>query len=117
MKDVAKSLKPELISRLDSIVIFRSLNPKDIEKIVRLEIGKLKKRLRPRGVGLWLDEAAIKYIATRSFSLDYGARKVRANIQKIVEDPLAQKIVESKLDGKKKVLVSATKKGLTWKFL
>lgn len=94
MKQLKESLRPELLNRLDDIVIFRSLNRKDAKKIVMLLIDDLNKRLIEERVSVALDESAIKKIVKEGFSEEYGARPLRRLIQDQVETIVAEYILK-----------------------
>lgn len=115
LKDVRKSFKPELVSRIDRTIIFNALTDKDIEKIIELEVKKLIFRLKEKGITLNYNKNALNCLAQKSNSRRHGARKVRQVVQRLVEDPLAQKIITGEFDKKKKVTLAANKNGLSWK--
>lgn len=90
---VKKAFKPELLNRLDDIVIFRALDKESLAKIVDLEIAKLQKRLKPHKMSIQLDESAKKLLVNKGFQPDMGARPLRRIIETEIEDPLAEKIL------------------------
>ncbi len=91
------SLKPELINRLDDIVIFRSLVKADASKIVQLLLDGLNERLsKEKGVFVSLDTKAINYLVENGFSLEYGARPLRRIVQEQVENTLAEWVLKNK---------------------
>ncbi len=92
------SLKPELINRLDDIIIFRSLRRKDARKIVKLLIAELNQRLEERGLYISLDEKAINHLVKNGFSLEYGARPLRRILQDEVESQLAEWVLEHQVE-------------------
>lgn len=94
MKQLKESLRPELLNRLDDIVIFRSLNRKDAKKIVNLLIEDLNNRLVEERVNVVIDESAIKKIVKDGFSEEYGARPLRRLIQDRVETIVAEYILK-----------------------
>lgn len=94
MKALKEFLRPEFISRLDEIVVFRPLNIQDYEKIAALMIEEYRASLEERGILLKYDSQACKYIAEKSFDGSSGARDLRNNIRKMVEDRIANIIVE-----------------------
>ncbi len=95
------NLKPELINRLDDIVIFRSLTRKDARNIVKLLIEELNERIKEKKIFVSLDDKAITHLVKNGFSLEYGARPLRRIIQDEIEAPLAEWILEKKFDEKK----------------
>ena len=92
-----KQIKPEIINRLDHIVVFNSLEEKEIVKIVSLELEKFKKRLAEKKLKIIYSSQLLKFLAKKSLAIDQGARLVRKNIQEMVENPVARLIVEGKI--------------------
>ncbi|MEA3357667.1 MAG: ATP-dependent Clp protease ATP-binding subunit [Patescibacteria group bacterium] len=88
-KELKDTLPPELINRLDDIIIFRSLIRKDAGKIVDLLLDDLNSRLKPQRVSVSLDSTSKDFIVKRGFSEEYGARPLRRTIQEFVETPVA----------------------------
>ncbi len=88
------SFKPEFLNRIDDIIIFRSLDLGDIEKIIAIQIGLIQKRLRDRNLTIELTAKAGEYIAQVGYSPIYGARPLKRALQKMILDQLALKILE-----------------------
>ncbi len=107
-------LRPELVSRLDDVVVFEPLKRKDVEKIVGLELGRLAARLAARNCRLSYGKDVLRWLAERSESDWHGARKVRGQIQKLVEEPLAQKMIAGEIGESACVALTAAGKTLQW---
>ncbi len=90
-----QTFRPEFINRIDDIVIFNALSEKEIEKIVDIQIGELKKRIEESGIKVDITPAAKKLLAKIGFDPSYGARPLKRAIQKYIEDPLADRILDS----------------------
>jgi ATP-dependent Clp protease ATP-binding subunit ClpC len=88
-----RSFRPEFINRLDSVVIFRSLNKNDIEQIVSLELAKVAERLNEHSLTLHATPAALSALAEKGFDTEFGARPLRRVIQQRVEDPLSDRLL------------------------
>ncbi|MCK9229831.1 MAG: ATP-dependent chaperone ClpB [Syntrophales bacterium] len=88
------TFKPEFLNRLDDIITFRALSMEDISSIVEIQVRLLRERLQTRRMDLELTENARRHIAEAGFDPAYGARPLKRALQKIVEDPLATKILE-----------------------
>ena len=95
LDELRGELRPELINRLDDIVIFRSLIRKDARKIVKLLVKELNRRLQEEKIKVTLDSKAITYIVKNSFSEEYGARPLRRFLQDEVENVLADWMLEN----------------------
>ncbi len=87
------AFRPEFINRLDSVVIFRSLNKQDIEQIVSLELDKVAQRLKEHKLVLRATPAALSLLADQGYDADFGARPLRRIIQQKVEDPLSDRLL------------------------
>ena len=97
MKALKKVMRPELINRLDSILVFHALTKKNVEKIFDNLINDLSKRLATKGVGLKIDEKAKEYLISRGFDPKNGARPLRRCIEDEVESLLSEQIIAGDL--------------------
>jgi ATP-dependent Clp protease ATP-binding subunit ClpB len=97
--------RPELLNRIDEIVIFHNLVSAQLKEIVEKETQTLAKRLGDRKITLELTEAAKAFIAQEGFDPAYGARPIRRTIQKQILDPLAQKLLSGEFKEGDSVLV------------
>jgi ATP-dependent Clp protease ATP-binding subunit ClpC len=102
LSKLRNTLRPELLNRLDDIVIFKSLTPGDARKIVGLLLEELNKRLLQKDIQVELTNALIKQIVKEGFSEEYGARPLRRELQDLVESALANYLLKG---GDKKVIV------------
>jgi ATP-dependent Clp protease ATP-binding subunit ClpC len=92
-ESLKKVFRPEFINRLDSVIVFRSLNKVDIRQIVSLELNKVTLRLAEHEVTLTATEAALDLLAESGFDAEMGARPLRRVIQQKVEDPLSDALL------------------------
>ena len=92
-ESLKKVFRPEVINRLDSVIVFRSLNKDDIRQIVSLELNKVTERLAEKEVKLTATEAALDLLAESGFDVEMGARPLRRIIQQKVEDPLSDSLL------------------------
>ncbi|MCX7887195.1 MAG: ATP-dependent Clp protease ATP-binding subunit [Verrucomicrobiae bacterium] len=105
--DEAKRLfKPEFINRLDDIIVFRNLNREDMSKIVQLEVGKVKERLKYKDVEIVLTPAATEFLIERGYDPQFGARPLRRAVEKYLQDPLAEEILRGNIKPNETVEVS-----------
>lgn len=93
-----KAFAPEFLNRIDDVIVFNSLERKDIHKIIGIELDRLFKRIKDIGYDLNLSDSAKDYIADKGFDKQYGARPLKRAIQKYIEDALAEEIVNSNLN-------------------
>src|SRR5579884_2442458 len=97
--ELEAALRPELLDRIDEIVVFKELGPREIEKIVQLQIGALAERLGAHAMQLELSEGARGFLATASASQGSGARYVARAIARHVTTPLSEAILRGRLVG------------------
>ncbi len=90
-----KELRPELLNRIDKVVVFRGLTKKDIYKIMDLQIEELKGRLQKHGLGLQLSKGAKDYLLERGYDARNGVRPLRRLIQDTIEDQMAVELLDS----------------------
>lgn len=92
-ESLKRAFRPEFINRMDSVVIFRSLNKEDIQKIVTLELDKVSERLKDHNLLLTASPEALSSLAAQGFDAEFGARPLKRVIQQKVEDPLSDKLL------------------------
>lgn len=97
MKALKKVMRPELINRLDSILVFHALTRSDVEKIFDNLIDDLKRRLATKGVGIKVDEKAKNYLIEKGYDPKNGARPLRRCIEDEVESLLSEKLIAGEL--------------------
>jgi ATP-dependent Clp protease ATP-binding subunit ClpB len=94
MEALRQTFKPEFLNRIDDIIMFRALAMADIERIIDIQLGLIRKRLQERKHSLELTEEAKQYIAQEGYSPVYGARPLKRVLQKQILDPLALQLLE-----------------------
>lgn len=92
-----KAFAPEFLNRIDDIIIFNTLEKENILKIIDIELDKLYRRLKDIGYNIELTEEAKEFIANKGYDKDFGARPLKRAIQKYIEDPIAEEIVNSEI--------------------
>jgi ATP-dependent Clp protease ATP-binding subunit ClpC len=106
-----RAFRPEFINRLDAVVIFRSLNKEDIQRIVSLELDKVAERLKEHNLLLTATPAALAALADQGYDAEFGARPLRRVIQQKVEDPLSDRVLGGEFQNGDSVLVSLNSEG------
>jgi ATP-dependent Clp protease ATP-binding subunit ClpB len=109
--------KPEFLNRVDDIIVFRPLGKEQLVKIVELRLEDLRRQLAERKISLELTDAAKEMILTQGYDPAFGARPLKRAIQRLVQDPLALKILDGEVLHGDHVIVDADKKAgkLTFK--
>ena len=92
-----KAFAPEFLNRIDDIMIFNKLTKEDIHEIIDIELEGLYSRTKEMGFTVEISEPAKDFISDKGYDPDYGARPLARAIQKYVEDPLAEEIIQSRL--------------------
>ncbi|HTP75984.1 MAG TPA: ATP-dependent chaperone ClpB [Rhizomicrobium sp.] len=113
MQAVRAHFRPEFLNRLDEIILFHRLTRENMDKIVDIQIGRLEKLVADRKIEIALDAKARAWLADAGYDPVYGARPLKRVIQRRLQDPLAQLLLEGKVLDGSKVKVSAGKNGLT----
>ncbi|HEY2071591.1 MAG TPA: ATP-dependent chaperone ClpB [Rhizomicrobium sp.] len=113
MQAVRGHFRPEFLNRLDEIILFHRLTRGNMDKIVDIQIGRLQKLVADRKIEITLDARAREWLASAGYDPVYGARPLKRVIQRRLQDPLAQLLLEGKLGEGSKVAVGAGKNGLT----
>ena len=95
MKALGEFLRPEFINRVDEIVCFNQLSEENFRGIADIMLSELRQSLESRGIDFTWDESVKDYLVKKSYSVAYGARNLRRAIQTDLEDPIAERIIQS----------------------
>ncbi len=112
-ESLKKVFRPEFINRLDSVIVFRSLNKDDIRQIVNLELDKVSERLIEHEVKLAATPAALDLLAEQGYDPDMGARPLRRIIQLKVEDPLSNSLLSGTFQEGDTILVDVVEREIS----
>ena len=105
LSELKKSLRPEFINRIDEIIVFHKLNKEEIRKIADLMINEVIKRLNEQDIEITVDKSLKEEIIKQGTDENYGARPLRRAIQTILEDKLAEEILDGNLKPKQKAKI------------
>jgi len=108
--ELKKMMRPELLNRIDKVIVFRALTKKDIYKIIDLQIDELKSRLQRRGLTVQLTPSAKQYLLENGYDAPNGVRPLRRLIQDTIEDHVALDLLDDKY-AKGDIIQVATKNG------
>ena len=107
MKGLESFLRPEFINRVDEIVCFNQLTEDNFKHIARIMLAELEGVLKNKNIDFSYDESVLDYLVKKSYSATYGARNLRRQIQKDLEDPIATKLIERYADPLRMVKLTA----------
>ncbi len=108
MAEVKTHFRPEFVNRIDEIVVFHSLDEKNIASIAKIQLEHLRKRMGRMDMQLQVEESALLELAKAGFDPVFGARPLKRAIQERIENPLAKAILEGRFGAKDTVVVGAT---------
>jgi ATP-dependent Clp protease ATP-binding subunit ClpC len=99
MIEAAKQMyKPELLNRIDEMIVFRQLTREDVAKILDVELTKVRGRLASKRLTLRMTDAANEFLIGKGYDPEYGARPLRRSIERYLEDPLAEDLLRGKFE-------------------
>jgi len=117
MEELKLSFKPEFLNRIDDTIVFHSLEQEDLYKIVELMLNAVKGRLKELKINISFDDETKKHLALAGFNSTYGARPLRREITKSVEDKLSEEILRGNINKGDNVTVIMENGELTFKIL
>jgi ATP-dependent Clp protease ATP-binding subunit ClpB len=94
LQELRNTLRPEFLNRIDEIVIFSPLDHAELDRIIDIQLEHLRARLAARRIGLEVTDAAKAVIAREGYDPAFGARPLKRTIQRLVQDPLALRLLE-----------------------
>jgi ATP-dependent Clp protease ATP-binding subunit ClpC len=94
LAEVKKTFNPEFLNRIDEIIVFKALTMEDIKKIVDIMIGYVNARLQDKNITLRISEDVADFLVGKGYDPEYGARPLRRQIQKYIEDSLSELLIE-----------------------
>ena len=109
---VREHFRPEFLNRVDEILVFHRLRRDQMTAIANIQIARLQKLLDERHIKLQLDDTALEWLAAEGYDPAYGARPLKRVIQKNLQDPLSELVLDGKIKDGDTVTVSATESGL-----
>ena len=105
MELLRHSFRPELLNRIDEIIVFRALDRDQLRQITRLLLDRVSRRVHAQGVELEVDDEAVELLANAGFDPQYGARPLRRAIQRLLEDALSERLLSGDVEPGQRVRV------------
>jgi len=115
LEELKRSFRPEFLNRIDDIIVFHSLEQDDLQKIVKLMLNAVSRRLKEQDIHVEFNEDAEKMLAKEGSDVTYGARPLRRAITKIVEDQISEEILKGTLTRGDSILVGVEGNKLSFK--
>jgi ATP-dependent Clp protease ATP-binding subunit ClpC len=107
MDELKKSFRPEFLNRIDEVIVFHSLSRENVKSIVDLMIRRVEDQLKSKDVDIELTDAAKELLAKQGYDPSLGARPLRRTIQRLVEDPLSEKLLYKEFTAGQTIIVDA----------
>ena len=113
MNELKKLMSPELINRIDDIIVFDSLSKEEVAQILEIQLSELSARLNEQGFELTVKSGAKNYLIENGYEPAYGARPMRRLIQREIEDPVAFAIISGKASTANEIVIDFKKEKIT----
>lgn len=94
LKEMKDHFRPEFLNRIDKVIVFKPLTSENIEEVVKLQLTGFNDRLKDKGIAIETSPEAVSLLAEKSYDPQYGARPVRRKLQDLIEDPIAERILD-----------------------
>ena len=107
MGELKKQFRPEFINRIDEIIVFHKLNDEDIKQIIDIMLNQVTKRMAEKSYKFEIDNSVKELIAKKGVDTNYGARPLKRAIQNILEDKIAEEILDGNIKPNKKAVIKA----------
>ena len=108
--------RPEFLNRVDDLIVFHPLGKEQLVKIIELRLEDVRRLLADRKISIELNDAAKELLYTQGYDPNFGARPLKRSIQKLVQDPLALKILDGEILHGDHIVVDGDKKAGKMKF-
>ena len=115
MAELKRHFRPEFLNRVDDVIIFQSLDEEELERIVDIQLEKLKKRLAQQNLALDVDAAAKKLLAKEGYDPQFGARPLKRAVQERILNPLSLRLLEGEFKPGDRIKVTADGESLVFK--
>ena len=107
LESAKQNFRPELLNRVEEVIVFRQLQQEDVRTILEIEIGKVAARLKAREIKLSILPSAFDFLMAKGYDRQYGARQLRRAVERWLENPLAEDILRGKIDNGEIIEVAA----------
>ena len=115
-EELKRYFKPEFLNRIDETIVFHELTLDEVKEIVDLMLDRVHKQLKNSDLEIVLSDEAKQYLATEGYNKEFGARPLRRSIQRLLEDPLSEELLQGKYKAGSTIVVSLNEEEGTLKF-
>ena len=105
MEELKRSFRPEFLNRIDEVIVFHSLSRDDVKNIVDLMMKRVREQLKAKDIEIELTDSSKELLAEKGYDIALGARPLRRTIQRLVEDPLSEKLLWKEFKAGETVIV------------
>ncbi len=105
LNQLKQTFRPEFLNRIDGMIVFHALTTEEIRNIVNLELIRIRTQLQEQEIVLEVTEAAMDLLGERGYDRQYGARPLRRIIQNLIEDPMAEALLEGRYKAGQRIVV------------
>ena len=107
MSELKRQFRPEFINRIDEIIVFHKLTDDDVKQIIDIMLKQVQSRMQKQNIQLEIDDSVKELISKKGFDTNYGARPLKRAIQNVLEDKIAEEILDGNIKPNKKALIKA----------
>jgi len=107
MDELKRSFRPEFLNRIDEVIVFHSLSREDVKSIVDLMMRRVREQLKAKDIEIELTDSSKELLAEKGYDVSLGARPLRRTIQRMVEDPLSEKLLWKEFKAGQTVIVDS----------
>ena len=111
MQELKRQFRPEFINRIDEIIVFHKLQKEELKQIVSIMLKQVEKRLQEQNIKIEIEEAVIDKIIEKGTDVNYGARPLKRTIQNLIEDKIAEGILDGTIKPNKKTTIKVDEEG------
>ena len=115
-EELKRYFKPEFLNRIDETIVFHELTLDEVKEIVDLMLDRVHKQLKNSDLEIVLSDEAKQYLATEGYNKEFGARPLRRSIQRLLEDPLSEELLQGKYKAGSTIIVSLNEEDGTLEF-
>lgn len=110
MQELKRQFRPEFINRIDEIIVFRKLLKEEMKQIVDIMLKQVEKRLEAQNIKIEIEEKVKELILEKGIDSNYGARPLKRTVQNMIEDKIAETILDGKIKPNKKAKIKLDEK-------